>query len=263
MTSTRTLLTAVAAALALTHAGPGHASEIQAKLRLTSSTPNTPTAGYLDLVRPVEENGKPKTETMGVFTLPAGTRIDQAAVPPCEKDDVQLRVEGHSACPESHVGTGFASVHSGLGPPVDPFVVAQQWYFAPGELVALYTKQGTRAPIISIGRVQIRGTSFVAPLDLPPGYPPGTKSSPGETQLSLGYIGRKGSLLTTPPTCPPDGKWVSTVELTYEDGSKDVVRDTTPCQRPNAIRATCRRAGTARSGCRRGRRAGSAGRPGR
>jgi hypothetical protein len=181
-------------------------------------------------VRPAEENGKPKTETMGVFTLPAGTRIDQTVVPPCVKDDVTLRVEGHSACPESHIGNGFASVHSGLGPPVDPFMVDQQWYFAPGEFVALYTKQGTRSPIISIGRVQIRGTSFVAPLDLPPGYPPGTKSAPGETRLSLGYVGRKGSLFTTPPTCPADGKWISTVELTYEDGSKDVVRDATPCE---------------------------------
>ena len=239
MQGTRTLFAVLAAtSLALTHAGPpdAGASEIQAKLRLTSSVPNTATAGYLELARPVEENGKPKTEVMGVFTLPAGTRIDHDAVPPCVKDDATWRAEGMSACPESHIGTGFASVHSGFGAPLDPFLVDQQWYYAPGELVALYTKQGTRTPILAIGRVQIRGTSFVAPLDLPPGYPPTTKSSPGETQLSLGYLGRKGSLLTTPARCPRDGRWISTVELTYEDGSKDVVRDATPCRRPRAAR---------------------------
>jgi len=239
------LLTAVAA-LTCALAGPaaaGAADKLDAQLRLTSSKPNTPAGAVLNLVRPDEADGKPKTEATGVFQLPPGTVVNQSAVPPCTKDDVQLQLEGAAACPDSHIGSGYVTLVSGFGAPVDPFDLDQQWYYAPGELVALYTKHGTPYPVLSVGRVQIKDATFTAVLDLPPGYPPGTKTSPKETDLTIQpYIGPRGSFITTPPTCPPNGKWITTVTMHYEDGSTETVSDATRCERPRSRSARRSRA---------------------
>jgi hypothetical protein len=207
-------------------------SQIQAKLRLTSPKPNTAAGAILNLVRPDGANGKPKTEAVGIFQLPPGTVINQNAVPPCTKDDATWQVEGPDACPASYIGNGFATLYTGLGAPIDPIGIDEQWYYAPGQIVALYTLHGQRSPVLEIGHVQIRGATFVAPLDLPPGYPPGSKTSPKETDVTLNtYVGPRGAFITTPPTCPPDRKWTTTVTLHYDDGTTDTVTDATPCER--------------------------------
>jgi hypothetical protein len=215
----------------------GAAAQIQAKLQLTSSRPGTPTGAVLNLERPDGPDGKPKTEAEGVFQLPPGTTVNQDAVPPCTKDDTTWQAQGQSACPSSFVGTGFVTLVSGLGPPVDPYAIDQHWYYAPGQLVSLYTNHGQDSPVLKVGRVQIKGATFDAPLDLPPGYPPGTKTSPKATDVTINrFVGPRGAFITTPPTCPPAGKWVTTVFLTYGDGSTDTVRDATPCQRAGGPR---------------------------
>jgi hypothetical protein len=186
----------------------------------------------LNLTRPDGPNGKPKTEAVGVFELPAGTTVNQHAVPPCMLDDTTWQIEGDSGCPDSHVGNGFASLYTGLGSPVDPLGIDEQWYYAPGEIVALYSLHGHPSPIIKIGHVTISGATFTAALDLPPGYPPGTKTSPGTTDVTLQpYVGANGAFITTPPTCPAGGKWITTVTLHYDDGATDRVADATPCRR--------------------------------
>ena len=225
-------LTAALALLVLTPVAARAAdSQIKARLRLTSARPNTPTGAVLNLIRPDGPDGKPKTEAVGIFQLPPGTVIDQDAVPPCTKDDTTWQIEGPSACPNSYVGNGFATLYTGLGAPIDPIGIDEQWYYAPGQIVALYTLHGERSPVLKIGHVQIRGATFVAPLDLPPGYPPGTKTAPKETDVTLnGYVSARGSFITTPPTCPPDRQWITTVTLKYEDGSIDNVTDATPCE---------------------------------
>jgi len=206
-------------------------SQLKATLRLTTSHPNTRTGAVLNLTRPDGPNGKPKTEAVGVFQLPPGTTVNLNAVPPCLKDDTTLQVEGPAACPQSYLGTGFASLYTGLGAPVDPVGIDEQWYYAPGQLVVLYTLHGQRSPILKVGRVQIKGSTFTAPLDLPPGYPPGTKTSPKQTDVTINpYVGSHGAFITSPPTCPSDGKWITTVTLHYDDGSTDSVSDATPCR---------------------------------
>jgi hypothetical protein len=224
---------ALAGALAAPMTAGAAESHMQVQLRLTSPKPNTPTGAVLNLTRPDEADGKPKTETRGVFRLPAGTVINQDAVPPCTKDDLTWQVEGTAACPDSYLGNGYVTLVSGLGPPVDPFDVDQHWYYAPGELVALYTKHGTTYPILEVGHAQIDGATISADLDLPPGYPPGTKTSPKDTDLTIQpYVGPRGTFITTPPTCPSSGKWITTVTLSYEDGTDETVSDAMPCERP-------------------------------
>lgn len=235
----RASMLAIAACLL---AGPATAgatdSGFQAKLRLTSSRPGTPSGAILNLIRPDGPNGKPKTEAVGVFQLPAGTTVNENAVPPCTKDNTTWQLEGPSACPQSYIGDGYASLYTGIGSPVDPIGIDEQWYYAPGQIVSLYTLHGTRSPVLQVGRVEIKGTTFVAPLDLPPGWPPGTKTSPKKTDVTINrYVGANGAFITTPPTCPADGKWITTVTLHYDDGSTDSVSDGTPCARPTRAAA--------------------------
>lgn len=205
-----------------------------ARLRLQSSTPNTPTGVVLNLVRPNTPSGKPKTETVGVFTLPKGTRVSLRAVPPCMKDDRTLQAEGPFGCPQSFIGTGFFTLYSGFGPPLDPIDFDQHWYYAPHELVQLITAHRTTMPVLRVLRAKLRGRTVTAELkNLPPGWPPGTTSAPKETDLTIArFVGRHGAFVTTPRRCPRSGHWTSKVTLHYADHTTDTLRDRTPCRRP-------------------------------
>ena len=204
-----------------------------AELRMTSSVPNTPTGAILNLIRPNLPSGKPKTEAVGVFQLPQGSKVNLRAVPPCTKDDTTWQVEGPLACPNSFLGTGFVSLYSGFGPPVDPIDLDEQWYYAPSQIVALITAHGTKMPVLRVLHVNIKDATFTAELsNLPPGYPPGTTMAPKETDVRINrYVGPHGAFITTPPTCPPSRKWITTVALHYTDGTTDTVSDATPCHR--------------------------------
>jgi hypothetical protein len=206
--------------------------KLDAKLQLTSHAPGTPTGAILNLIRPDGPDGKPKPEAVGVFQLPAGTTIDERAVPACTKDDTTWQIEGEAACPDSHIGEGFATLLTGFGPPLDPLTVDDHWYHAPGQIVALYTSHGQSTPVLKVGRVQIKGATFIAPLDLPPvGYPPGTKTVPKESDVTLDrHVGSQGSFITTPSRCPASRRWIAKVTLTYDDGTTDSATDATPCQ---------------------------------
>ncbi|HEX8742014.1 MAG TPA: hypothetical protein VF712_02665 [Thermoleophilaceae bacterium] len=223
----------VALALAAPCTAAAYDAEFEATLRLTSSKPSGPTGALLNLTRPDEPNGKPKAETVGVFELPKGTRISHSAVPPCELDDLTLQVQGTAACPASYIGAGSATLVTGLGSPVDPYTINQHWYYAPGELVVLYTNNSGDSPVLKVGRVKIEDATFTAPLDLPPGYPPGSKTVPKETDVAIDrFVGPRGAFITTPRKCPRSGRWVTTVRLTYDDGSTDQVSDAMACRKP-------------------------------
>jgi hypothetical protein len=206
--------------------------KLVADLQLTSHTPGTPTGVTLHLVWPSNgPDGKPKAEVKGVFNLPDGTQIDESAVPTCTAGDQQLEVEGDAACPPgSHVGPGQVSLLTGVGAPVDPLVLDNQWYHGPSQIFALFTPHGLPRPIVTVNRVEIVGSSFVAQPALPPGYPPGSKTVPKQSDQEVHEIVNNGhSFVTTPPTCPASGKWVSHSEVTYDDGSVDTATSETPC----------------------------------
>ncbi len=229
----------------------------RARLRLTSSAPNTPTGAILNLTRPTLRSGKPKTEAVGIFKLPRGTRVNLHAVPPCTKDDTTLQAEGPFACPQSFLGTGYVTLYSGFGPPVDPIALDQQWYYAPSQLVQLVTLHGTKMPVLRVLRVNIKGATFTAELkNLPPGWPPGTTMAPKETDLKINnYVGAHGAFLTTPRRCPRSGSWTTTVRLHYSDHTTDKLSDRTPCggsghghrrhsRRPLTFAGKCQLSGT-------------------
>ena len=95
-------------------------------------------------------------------------------------------------------------------------------------------------PIVNLFlyRVSLNG----ALSNLPPGYPPGTTMAPKETDVRINrYVGPHGAFITTPPTCPPSRKWITTVALHYTDGTTDTVSDATPCHRTKERRAPKKR----------------------
>lgn len=215
-------------------AGGAAASErLVADLKLTSHRPNQPTGGTLHLVWPKGEDGKPKTQRVGVFRLPAGTRVNESAIPACTATDAELRVAGGSACPEgSALGPGRVTFVSGIGSPLDPVTLDNDWYHAPGQIVGLFHPQGSSMPVIAVNRVDIKGSAFVARPALPPGYPPGTKTAPKQSDQEIyGLSTTRGAFLTTPPRCPRNGRWVAHAKMIYEDGSVERDTSVTRCKR--------------------------------
>jgi hypothetical protein len=227
------LLTILVAALA----GPADAlarGKLIADLQLTSHEPATPTGGTLHLVWPDGPGGKPKPEAKGVFELPAGSRINENAIPTCFASDPELQVEGDAACPVgSGIGPGAITLLTGLGSPVDPVFLDDQWFHGPGQIFALITPRGLPRPI-TVNRVKIEGASFVASPSLPPGYPPSTKTVPKQSDQTIDQrVSAAGSFLTTPPICPDNGKWIAHGTVIYDDGSVDRATSVTPCNQPS------------------------------
>jgi hypothetical protein len=227
---------ALAMALAmLAGAGTAVAKEkLVADLKLTSHRPNTPTGGTLHLVWPGNApDGRPKPEAKGVFVLPKGSRINEAAIPTCTASDEQLKAEGGSACPAgSDVGPGQVSFMSGLGAPVDPFLLDNEWYHGPHQIFGLFTPHGEPAPTLVVNRVKIVGASFVAAPKLPPGFPPTTKTVPKQSDQRINkLVTSAGAFITTPPTCPRSHKWIAHATVTYDDGSVDRATSVTRCRR--------------------------------
>jgi hypothetical protein len=210
-------------------------SKLVADLKLTSHRPGTPTGATLHLVWPDNgPDGRPKPEAKGVFVLPKGSRIDESAVPTCTASDEQLQVQGGAACPDgSDVGPGRVSFMTGLGAPVDPFLVDNEWYHGPRQIFGLFTPRDAPAPTLAVNRVKIVGASFVAKPSLPPGFPPDKKTVPKEShqRIHKRVSSTGASFITTPSKCPRSGKWVSHSTVTYDDGSIDRATSVTRCRR--------------------------------
>src|SRR5947207_653461 len=143
------LLAVLVAAVAAPVGEASASSKLIADLQLNSPDPGTPTGATLHLVWPSDgPGGKPKPEVKGVFELPAGTEINENAVPACTASDTELEVEGGAACPSgSGIGPGEITLLTGLGPPVDPVFPDDQWFHGPGQIVALMTQRGRARPL--------------------------------------------------------------------------------------------------------------------
>jgi hypothetical protein len=203
-------------------------------LQLTSHVVGTPSGGTLHLVWPDGPDGKPKPEAKGVFQFPAGTIINEQAVPVCNASDTELQLEGRAACPDgSALGPGDLALITGVGAPVDPLRLDDFWFHGPGQLVGLISPQGSQYPVLAVNRVQIQGATLIAQPSLPPGYPPGTKTAPKESNQRIDrLVSSAGAFITTPPTCPSSGAWISHTTITYDDGSTDSATSATPCTGP-------------------------------
>jgi hypothetical protein len=214
-------------------AGAAASERLVVDLQLTAHRPNQPTGAKLHILWPNDERGKAKPEKVGIFHLPAGTRVNQSAIPVCAATDAELRAQGGAACPEgSALGPGRVTFVSGIGSPLDPVTLDNDWYHAPGQLVGLFHPRGSSMPVIAVNRVDIQGSTFIARPALPPGYPPGTRTAARQSDQEIfGLTTTRGAFLTTPPRCPRNGKWIARAKVIYDDGSVETDTSVTRCKR--------------------------------
>jgi hypothetical protein len=208
------------------------ADELAFSLRLTSSEPGTPTRGILHITFPYGASGKPRPPRHIEVALPDGTRFDEGAVPICSATDQELQAQGSSACsPETSLGGGTATAITGFGPPFDPTLLDVHAFHRRGELVNVYTFQGSDRPGVHLSKSRIVGTAFVEDLSPDPGGPPDGRTNARTLDHQLAPRNLPGrSFVTTPTTCPPSRTWTSRLTIVWDDdGSTQTATSATPC----------------------------------
>jgi hypothetical protein len=240
----RTIVMGVAGGLVVVlglFADVASASGLDLRLQLTSHRPATPTGAVLHIVYPDDgPGGRPKPVSKGVYEFPAGTRIDEGAVPTCTASDTDFDLFGPSACPSStNLGGGGITVDTGLGAPIDPMSLDDSYFHGPGEVVTVFTPHGAPGPVLQVNRLKIQGSTIIDLPSLPPGYPPGTKTVPKQVDQQIAQVSSGGrAFMTTPSSCPATGSWISRLTLFYEDGTMDSHTSATPCEsQASAVKA--------------------------
>ena len=212
-------------------------------LRFSSKKPGTNTGMTLHIryTKPGDPNAKPSPIRKFQLDAPAGTVFHSSEVPACEASDAEAMLLGPSACPgASRIGGGTITVITGFGKPFDPFVSPTPVFNDGTGWLEISQTPSTPAITIAVTRLTVTGSRVSGPIGASPGGPPDYQSAVSTVDLSFpastGYI-------TTPPTCPAAGRWVTTGTFTFADGTTQVVRGDTPCttaDRPDRIHASVR-----------------------
>jgi len=234
------------AALALCVAPPTWGDSTPAAnfaLGFSSQRPNTVTGVALHIYfkDPSDPNAKPSPQRKVVIELPAGARIDGAALPACAASDPQLIAEGPAACtPGSQVGNGTLTLFTGGGPLFDPFVDDVKLFNGGHELIEVFNKQGNNTTTAT-GRRSYTNSRTLTEIPAPqPGGPPNGESAVRSIDYQLNAVrGPAGrAFITTPSSCPPSGRWSSRLTFTTADGHTYTARASAPCRfTPARLRA--------------------------
>lgn len=192
-----------------------------------------------------DASAKPPAVQHFHLQLPPGARFDTDAVPHCGATDAELMARGAEACaPGSQVGTEVFSFDTGFEA---NRIVTNDITFLndPGELIILTQERSTGT------RVVVRGKIGRETLDFDLSTLPGTPPEGGADKREDGTY-PVTPWLTTPPTCPPSGKWTFRVDYTFRNGEKVTKTSDSPCQAPGegagAPKVTFFRAQHARDG---------------
>lgn len=200
----------------------------------TTKQPNAPTGFSFTAVYHAanDPDGDPPYMRKMVFYPPAGMRYDTSVPERCTASDLQLQLEGPSACPEgSRLGGGSAR---GKFMGSETMLEIHRFNNA-GEQVLV-----VRSPVIasvSRGRFMPDGSvEFASPTCYP-----ALVTCPVDNALQIGssvsappYTRDGRSYATTPPKCPKVGYWQSPIRLWWADGAEDTVVTKQPCTRPAA-----------------------------
>jgi hypothetical protein len=189
-------------------------------------------------------NGNPPYMRRMVFYPPPGMRYDTSVPERCSASDIELQVMGPAACPAgSRLGGGateglfqvpFAHdfVFDHYEHPIHVFnntneqivLVESEGYtvvrgrFGPDGSLAW--EQPTCFPTPPVGDCV---DDYIVQLKTSSVLPPYTRTDSGGVR----------SYATTPPTCPAEGHWQTTVRFWWADGSADSVVTTQPCSGPD------------------------------
>jgi hypothetical protein len=228
-----------ACAPALAHAD----ARAELDIGFTTQAPGTPSGltFAVEYKNPSDPSAKPPALTGAEFTLPAGTRVDNAAVPKCRTTDEEIRARGRNACPaETLIGSGRLVAITGTGPPADPVEGEVVAFNGEGEIVEIVLVPGSDQAV-GFDRITLDGTKLKA-------HPPATHGGPpdGRTaikRIEIAFTPPKAGArpyVTTPAVCPPDALWRSSGSFTFGDGGSTTVTDAAPCAAAPAPRLTLR-----------------------
>jgi hypothetical protein len=188
-------------------------------------------------------DGQPPALRRIVLAPPAGARIDTSVPAPCAASDEDLRLRGDGACPAaSLLGVGSAElVVVGLGRQT----FTQSAFNADGQQFQT-VKSGDQVQAVVRGLLTEEGLDLRIPTCVTGGQPPGGCVSDQAFLLASElvlrpYVAAGRSYFTTPPSCPPSGRWRSEVALTYGDGVTERVFPEQPCEAGRAPACRSRR----------------------
>jgi hypothetical protein len=167
--------------------------------------------------------------TKTVFTLQKGAKINTSVVPACSKAD--LEEMGPAGCPDSEIGDGSATVITGVSS-LDPVQEDVTLFAKKNGILAYLT--GLQTQVISLS-VKGRKITAVVPRICLGGGTPEEDCPNGEAVLKKlkskidKKKTKKGKLITTPPSCPANGKWKNSVTYTYSNGDTERKTSNSKC----------------------------------
>ena len=172
-----------------------------------------------------EPGGKPKRLTRIQFHFHPGTKIDTRALRQCRASDTDVRILGARACPKaSRLGFATSKVTTGVTPPDQTQIT---FFNAPRQIIVMVRVEGRT---LAVYRDDIKGRVVTVNLGLPSGL--SLLELRATIKPHVKGRGRKRRVyFRTPPVCPPNGEWTTTVIFTYVDGSSQELADGSPCRR--------------------------------
>jgi hypothetical protein len=232
-------MTALCAAAfpAAAHAGPRAEYYVQT---FTTKVPGKPTGIDTRILyrHPDDPDAKPIPLRQEIFTFPKGTTFDETVVPDCTVSDLQLRLQGASACPRDTwiVGGLGNTTMSGFPGAGETPIVNNGFDYGGGRFRVVGSSEQFPLRFIAQGRREGR----VNTVDIPqtPGGPPDGESAlrrihnlaPART------LGDRASI-RTPPRCPKSRLWTFRLRATFADGAVEEYVHRMPCRRKPGRRA--------------------------
>jgi hypothetical protein len=181
---------------------------------------------------PDDPDAKPIPIRQEIFTFPIGTTFDNTVVPDCTVSDIELQLQGESACPaESWIvsGHGNTTVTGFPGAGETP-IRTNGFDYGSGRFRVIGGAEGFPLRFIAHGRREGRTNTVEIPRT--PGGPPD-----GEGALRRVHnvsparsLGRR-AFVRTPRKCPSTGVWTFKARLTFADGAIERAVHRMPCRR--------------------------------
>ena len=193
----------------------------------------------------------PDAPTLVVTRLHPGMQLKVRNARACRAGDEELIAEGIYACPRrSHVGSGEALVTPSNGDaPFELTIAAFNGRQGDARQLVFYLTR-TGAPIDSVViRATITGTpdegvllTTPIPSSCLPGDDPTTPECDNGTAVLTDFVfktkrrvrnsgPRRRAFIRNPDICPPSGRWLHTVEVTFASGGHATLEDPAACKR--------------------------------
>ncbi len=221
---------AAAALPAAAHAGP----RFDYRQEFTTPVPGASTGIDTQILykHPDDPNAKPIPLRQEIFTFPVGTRFDESAAPDCTVSDLELRLQGESACPaETWIGGGHGNTSmTGFPGAGETALITNAFDYGGGRFRVLGGAEQFPLRFVAHGRRVGRTNTVEIPQT--PGGPPDGESALRRVHnvFPARSLGRRAHI-RTPSKCPSSGVWTFKARMTFADGVVERAVHRMPCRR--------------------------------